>query len=247
MKKMLAFTLLGILLCALGVTLLSPVVAADDGDGPPASAVDLMRAAHEGRAMWARFPGFRAKVSATTDTAAVSGALEVNAEGELKLTFDQGSKIEWAERTLGSVVSHRRATNEFEGAVEFADQNISHPLGRLIKSTTASEKSLWRVKEDVLTEVHRFSPTSHFVISVSEVWRNPEGKHLPRSFTVTTWDESSKNLKSTRQVYNEWKRVGGYDLPIKLLAINCAADGVRKVEQIELSAHELLSSRSASR
>lgn len=209
-----------------------------DDDGRPAAT--MMKAAHEGRAMWERFPGFKAKVRLITDAESVQGTVEVDAEGQLKLSLENGAKAEWADRTLGSVVSHRRATSDFESAVEFADQNTSHPLGRLIKSTAASDKSLWRVKDDVLTEIHRFGATSHFVISVAEVWRNSEGKHLPRSFTVTTWDDSPMKLKSTRQVYNEWKRMGAFDLPTKLLAINCSADGSRKVEQIELSAHELL-------
>jgi hypothetical protein len=211
-----------------------------DGDGRLLSAVEMMRAAHEGRAMWESFPGFKARVRLASEGKSIEGDVTVDGKGEMSLTLPDGAKADWAERTLRSVVGHRHATDHFESAVTFADEDASHPLGRLIKSTDASEKSLWRVKDDVLTEVHRYSATSHFVISVTEVWRNKEGKHLPRTFSVTTWDYASKTLKSTRQVYNEWTRIGSYDLPTKLLAVNCTADGNRIVEQIELTEIELL-------
>src|SRR5689334_17286266 len=110
-------------LCSLASSVALNVAKAEDKAIQAASAVDLMKSAHEGRAMWDRFPGFKAKVKATTDTETVSGTLEVDADGTMKLTMDGGAKVEWAERTLGSVLSHRRATSEFESAVEFADEN----------------------------------------------------------------------------------------------------------------------------
>jgi hypothetical protein len=140
-----------------------------------------------------------------------------------------------------------------DGAIEtvaFADDQENHPLGRLLKSTGENDKSLWRVQGDVMTEVHRHHDKTRFIISVTDVVRNVEGKHLPKNFNVTTWDVASGQIKSSRQVYNEWKRVGRIDLPAKLLAAISKDDGSRRVEQIELSNHELLSvpvDKSASR
>jgi len=98
-----------------------------------------------------------------------------------------------------------------------------------------------RLQGNVLTEVHRFNGKTRFVMSVTDVLRNAEGKHLPKNFSVTTWDAASGQIKTSRQVYNEWSRVGHLDLPAKLLAAINKDDGSRRVEQVELFEHELLS------
>lgn len=98
-----------------------------------------------------------------------------------------------------------------------------------------------RLQGNVLTEVHRFNGKTRFVISVADVVRNAERKHLPKNFSVTTWDAASGQIKTSRQVYNEWSRVGHLDLPAKLLAAINKDDGSRRVEQVELFEHELLS------
>lgn len=210
------------------------------------TAAELMRRAHFGRAMWSDFPGFRADVVLTVDGETQKGTFQLDAKGEAKLVLEGNAKAEWAERTLRSVVGHRFATDHYESDVEFADDEVNHPLGRLIKSTNPDEKSLWRVKGDVLTEVHRFGPESHFVITVGSVHRNAEGAHLPQNFTVVTWKNGTGELITSRQVYNEWTRVGEYDLPVRLVAINNKPGGERRVEQIQLSGLQLLPVAAAS-
>ncbi len=58
-----------------------------------------------------------------------------------------------------------------------------------------------------------------FTISVIEVYRNLEGKYLPRTYTVSFWDAKTGNLKSTSTVLDEWKRVSKWGLPSRLLSI----------------------------
>lgn len=204
-----------------------------------ATAAEQMRKEHEGRVQWTAFPGFSAEIVTTQDAKSARGTLTVDAAGKLTLKMDQTEGLEWVQRTLGSVVSHRLSDSGAITNVQYADENTTHPLGRLIKSLDATDHSLWRVKGDVLTEVHRIHDKTRMIISVSEVSRNAEGKHLPRSFTVTTWNSETGAIQSTRQVFNEWLRVGSYDLPARMLAANSKADGTRVVEEIVLANHKL--------
>lgn len=208
-------------------------------DAAEPTAAEQMRKEHDARVVWTVFPGFLADVVLTQDGKSAHGTLTVDAEGNLTLKTDQSEGLEWAQRTLGSVVSHRLSDSGAITNVEYADDTTTHPLGRLIKSTDANDRSLWRVKGDVLTEVHRINDKTRMIISVSEVTRNAEGKHLPKNFTVTTWNTETGAIQSTRQVFNEWLRVGSFDLPARMLAANSKADGTRVVEEIVLANHKL--------
>lgn len=218
---------------------LSQVVAAEPA--PQAlTAPELMRAAHEGRATWQAFPGFKAKVSAATNEHAVEGQLTVSADGKSQLDLPSREGFEWISRTLDSLIGHRLADSEAVENVEFADEQIHHPLGRLIRSSDGTDKSLWRVRGDVLVEVQRFNEKTHFVISVADVLRTPDGKHLPQDFTVTTWDNASGQLASSRQVHTEWKTVDGVAVPSVWWAAINTPDGKRTVQRLELTEQQLL-------
>ncbi|WP_397571811.1 DUF3386 family protein [Schlesneria sp. T3-172] len=227
-------------LVALAVFLTS-LTHGGDGTQPAPTAVSLMEEAHNGRVVWKDFPGFRAKIRAAADGKAVEGTVTVSSKGTISLELPSGEGFAWVETSLKSLVGHRLSDDGAITTVAFADDVTSHPLGRLLKSTDESDKSLWRVQGDLLTEVHRFNGKTRFVISVADVARNAEGKHLPKNFSVTTWDSVTGQIKTSRQVYNEWARVGHLDLPAKLLAATSKDDGSRRVEQLELSGHELLS------
>ncbi len=226
--------LVGMAAVVLGFVAMSTCLAAAEPTAP-----QLMRREHEGRAVWTAFPGFACDIVAVQDNRASRGRLMVTAKGELKLDLDSSGGAEWIERTLRSVVNHRAASSDPMTNVEFADSHAAHPLGRLIRSTDAVAHSLWRVKGDVLTEVHRITEKTHMVISVTEVTRNAEGKHLPHSYNVTTCNKATGAIESNRQVLNEWQRVGDYDLPTRLLAASSKGDGSRVVEEIVLSNHRL--------
>lgn len=214
----------------------------EEAKAPQKTAVQLMADAHEGRAVWKAFPGFVADVQAQGQGVDLKGRLEVSADGKIVLSLPEAEKSPWIARTLNSVIGHRLSDDGPAATdVEFADEDLANPLGRLIRSKEAGDKSLYRVQGDLLTEVHRSSEKAKFVISVSEVQRNSEGKHLPRTYAVVTWNAAGDKLENARQVLNEWTRVGSFDLPTKLLGVNSKADGTRTVEQLTLSNHRLLS------
>lgn len=203
------------------------------------TAARLMQRAHDGRVVWLAFPGFSANITAATGDKQTAGTITVTKDGTLELKLDQPEGMQWVERTLSSVVNHRLAGDDATTNVEFADEQENHPLGRLIKSKDAAEHSLWRVKDDVLTEVHRINDKTRMIISVGEVSRNAEKKHLPKSYVVTTFDAATGAIQQSRQLTNEWAAIGGYDLPARLTAVVNKADGSRTVEEIVLTNHKL--------
>src|SRR5688500_14429970 len=185
----------------LGSLLLVPSLAAEE------TADEYMARAHAGRAVWKNFPGFTADITAATAGRATKGTLKVGADGDVSIELADNEGMEWVTRTLESIVSHRLADDGAITNLEFADDDRHHPLCRLLKSQSATDKNLWRVKGDVLTEVQRFLPKTRFIISVTDVSRTKEGKHLPRSYNVTTWNLETGAIESARQVFNEWTRI----------------------------------------
>jgi len=206
---------------------------------PEPTAQRLMQQAHDGRAVWLAFPGFTAEVAAISGGQSAKGTLRVTADGAIELKLEPASGSEWVERTLSSVISHRLPGGAAETNVEFADSEAEHPLGRLIRSNEPAEKSLWRVKGDVLTEVHRLSDKSRMIISIGEVTWTAAGTHLPRSYSVTTFDAQSGAIQQNRQIVNEWTAVDGYDLPTRLVAMVSKSHGTRQVEEIVLTGHKV--------
>ncbi len=208
---------------------------------PTASA--MMQKAHDGRAVWRDFPGFTAKIRCSHDGAVLEGQLTADRKGDVKVSWAKDDdRFAWVQRTLDSVIGHRVASDDAITNVEFADDQANHPQGRLIRSQDAKEHSLWRVKDDVLTEVHRVGETSRFIISVAEVARTAEGTHLPRSYAVTTWETPSNRIQSVRQIFQEWTHVGRFDLPARHLAITNKSDGSRVTQQIEFLDYRLADS-----
>lgn len=220
---------------------------ANGEDSKARTAAQMMRTQHDARAVWDNFPGFRAKVRCANEGVVVEGEVTVDHTGEIELSLPQDEQFAWVKRSLDSLAGHRLPGGDAESNVEFADEQVNHPQGRLIKSLDPAAHALWRVKGDVLTEVHRISDKTRFIISVSEVTRNPEGKHLPRTFVVTTWDNATNRIESVRQVTNEFTRVGKFDLPIRVLAVTNRSDGTRVTQQIELSSHKLIPGVTAAR
>lgn len=180
------------------------------------SASEAMAAARHGRQVWRGFPGFQARVTAVRDGVRQDFELTVSSNGEMKTSGNLEGDWAWVKSALDSVIGHRFAESEETASDEFAyveGDEAASPQGRLIRSTDPTEKSQWRVRGDVLTEVHRITEKSHLRIGVSEVWRTADGFHLPRSFSVVTWDRESGAIRKVRNVHQSWERMGAFDLP----------------------------------
>ncbi|MFQ5734364.1 MAG: DUF3386 family protein [Planctomycetaceae bacterium] len=203
------------------------------------TAAQMMARAHKARAEWKGLPGFTADVAVSRDNKRVKGRVSVAAGGKLTLTLDDKAESKWVTSNLRSLISHRRASSGRSYDVEFADKETKHPLGRLIKLNEDLMGSEYRIRGDVITEVHRKMGGIRFTISVTAVARNKEGKYLPRSYSFSTWDVKTGNLKSNTTVLNTWKRVGTFDLPNRLLWVTTRDGGKREVRQIVFRNHRL--------
>ncbi len=206
-------------------------------------ATALMVRSHDARADWKGFPGFTAEVVATQDGESATGTIAVSASGDM--TLELPSSMAWAERKLDSLVSHRFGDTSREYDVSFADAVKNHPLGRLIKiNDDALMGSQYRVQDDVIREVHRNMGDTRFTITVIDVARNKDGQYLPTMYTVSYWDSKTGDLKSTSVVRDDWKRVGKWDLPAKLLSVDSSDEGQRHVREIRLTNLQLLEAAS---
>jgi hypothetical protein len=139
---------------------------------------------------------------------------------------------------LASLVMHRLPGAPIGSGATLVTEAGDHPLGKLIKLEGESMGSVYRVDDNVVTEVNRDMATGRFTISVMDVYWNPEHKYLPSAFNVSYWEQPSGKLKSSQSNLHRWQRVGAFDLPTSLLEVE-AADGGRHVRQIELRNHRL--------
>ena len=202
----------------------------------------IMRRAHLARSGWDEgSPGFAAKISVTIDGDRVDGTVQIGPAGEVELKLPEGPAAKWAYEQLESITMHRTAGVKDKYDVSFADDVTSHPLGRLIKFHGGATHSVYRIKEDVITEVHRTMDKTRFTISVTEVERTPEGKVRPRHFNVSYWDNATGQLLSNNDFSDAWVRLDKFDLPARRLLVRTAKD-VRQVSEMTLSEHRLLKS-----
>lgn len=235
------------LLVAGGLVLMALMFASetqgDEQGSGNATAEELMVRAHAARATWGEdFPGFSADVRLSRNSQRVAGRLTVTADGEVQLDIPESFDAEWAQRQLDSLVQHRQAGSDREYNVSFADDETTHPLGRLIKFNEDRLHSIYRIKGDVITEVHRTMGDQRFTISVLGVTRNAEGKYLPRTYSVSFWEAGSGDLKTSSTVQDTWKRVRRFDLPARILTVTTEDGSERDVKEIRISGHVLLES-----
>lgn len=226
---------------ALFASALAVCFSSDLSAGDP-EAERIMRLAHEARSGWsADFPGFTASAAVTRDADRVEGRLKIQGTS-VELDLPAGELTDWAKGQLESIVMHRSAGVAESYDVSFADDVTRHPLGRLIRFHGGSTHSLYRIRDDVITEVHRIFEErgTKFTITVTDVQRNPEGQVLPRHFNVAYWNTKDAALTRNEDFHDDWVRVGRFDLPARRLLVRSTPDK-REVIELSLGGHQLLS------
>jgi uncharacterized GH25 family protein len=190
------------------------------------SAAKALERARAGRAVWQKFPGFTADLTVYGESGDVSGKMAIDGEGNVSLDMPKSPLADWVQQQLDTLVQHRMPDGEVsEGDVKYADGDRSHPLGRKLDLGDGDTQSVYRIKDDVITEVNRSAGPMRFTISVLETIRNAENKYLPRSFTMSFFDAQSGQLKSSLGYWNEWQRIGAFDLPQTILENNAKNGG----------------------
>jgi Protein of unknown function (DUF3386) len=201
--------------------------------------------ARAGRALWTDFPGFSADVTVLSDEGTLDAQATIDASGVVTLSGDRSTLHDWVQEQLQSLVQHRMPDGEVsEGSVVFVPEPATHPLGRLIDLGEERMHSRYRLKDDVIREVNRTMGPSRFTISVLAIRRNDDGKYLPEAFTMTFWDVASGQLKRSLAYWNQWRRVGGFDLPEHIIEVSAGSEGA-KTRQLTLRNQRLLDRPSA--
>ncbi len=220
-------------------TLTLDVRSADAAAGEP-TALEALKRARDGRSIWHDFPGFRADLAVTSGGELVKGKATIDANGTVELQMPKSPLADWVEEQLNSLVQHRMPDGEVtQGEVKYADDDLTHPLGRKIDLGDPSLQSAYRLKDDVIMEVNRSMGPLRFTISVLEIVRNAEHKYLPRSFTMNFFDAKTGELKTSLAYLNEWQQVGAFDLPKTIVEVSAEKGGV-STKQIVFSNCKLI-------
>lgn len=204
------------------------------------SAAEALTRARDGRSIWHDFPGFTAGLAVTSGGELVKGKVAIDANGTVELDMPKSPLADWVEEQLNSLVQHRMPDGEVaQGEVKYADNDLTHPLGRKIDLGDPSLQSAYRLKDNVIMEVNRSMGPMRFTISVLEIVRNAENKYLPRSFTMNFFSAKSGELKTSLGYLNEWQRVGAFDLPKTIVEVS-AQQGGAGTKQIVFSNCKLI-------
>jgi hypothetical protein len=199
----------------------------------------VLAAARGHRAVWNDFPGFCANMDVWFDGTHAAGEILVNKSGQVEFKGLEQLGEGFVDRHLSSLVMHRLAGRQFDEKASF-EEDDHHVLGRRLRLADDRMGSVYRIRDDVITEVNRIMGNKRFTISVLDVSRNDEGKYLPRVFTVSYWDTATGKLESSETVFHDWKRVGRFDLPRSLVVVSAGDGGKRQVLKVGFSDHQLL-------
>ncbi|MFO1023446.1 MAG: DUF3386 family protein [Planctomycetales bacterium] len=204
-------------------------------------AVKLFTDALEARAAWKEFPGFTAEVKGVTNDRPFSGTIKLDPKGEIATEISDEVAEDWVKEQLTSLVTHRLhkpASEQTPPVLSFADQELDHPLGRLLMFEGGKFASSYRIRDNQIWSVNRFSADTSTTIQVLDNTKNPDGKFLPHSYTVRTWDKAGA-LQSSENVVQSWTRLEKWDLPQEFLVTNGGKEGVI-VHRLQFSKHKLL-------
>jgi hypothetical protein len=210
------------------------------GSDAERTATQLLSDARRNRAVWEDFPGFRGKLHVALDGERRNASILVTPDGDVELEGLDGFGSGFVDRHLKSLVMHRMPGPQFEDHGASFEADDRHVLGRKVRLAEEVMGSVYRIDNDVVTEVNRKMGKQNFTISVMDVEYNAEHQYLPHIFTVSFWDENDGNLKTVESVYHQWTRVDKFDLPAKMVVIATGDNAKREVLKIEFSDLQLL-------
>lgn len=217
--------------------------------GADAEAVELFEEALASRAAWHDFPGFTAEIAGDVEGRPFSGEVEVAADGSVELSIDDEGLAPWVEEQLASITMHRAASqapsaDRPKPVLRFADEQVDHPLGRLLAFDGGHFATSYRVRDKQLTTVNRVLAGENMTITVLDNHQNAEGKFLPHVYTVQYWDEPTGKPLRSETVQDQWTRLDAWDVPREHIVTTASAAGY-SVRSFRLSNHALAKSAGA--
>jgi hypothetical protein len=192
----------------------------------------LLRRAHEAGY---RFPQGFAGFSASVRTGAGdSGRLVVRGRTEIELTFagEPSDDASWARDEVASIVSHRWPSGYEEGDGRWAKRAD----GEMVTILDDPFDSAYKLRDNVISEVHRTVGVARFVIAVSERLRTADGRQLPTHFTVFYWDTGAGRLTRADHFTDTYTVVRDVYLPQQRRVVS-ATDGGIVTRVLELADH----------
>jgi hypothetical protein len=182
------------------------------------AAWNMLKSAREtSQTIPANFAGVTADVVLNNNGKTVKGSINYEAGKSVDLKIeglDDEAKAWLSDQTM-SIIAHRRGGDFSKGdgrhPITFAE-NDNSPAGRRI-AVNDPMKSHYRVRDNQVVEVDRTMGADHFIITVLDTTRTPDGKNLPRNFTVTYFDASSGAVNRAETFTDEYKLIDGVWFP----------------------------------
>jgi hypothetical protein len=177
----------------------------------------MLRDARNSRYCVSNFSGLTAEFVLNDNGKTAKGSIdyEVGKSVDLKIEGVDEEVKGWLAEMVLNIIQHIRGGDFSKGdgryPITFAGDDNS-PAGRRI-AVSNQMKSYYRVRDNQVVEVERTMGADHFIIDVLEMTRMPEGKELPRHFTVTYFDKSGA-LSRTDTFTDEYKQVEGRWFPV---------------------------------
>jgi hypothetical protein len=206
----------------------------------------LLRRAHEAAyRLPVGFAGFSATVTASStasntekvdNSTSGSARLVVRGRTDLELTVDgpPDEILDWARGELASIVGHRWATSYEEGDGRWAKRAD----GDTVTMLDDPFDSAYRLRDNVISEVHRTVGGARFVISVSGRQHTSDGRYLPAHFTVFHWSGDPARVTRADQFTDAFVEVDGVYLPAARRVVSATDDGLT-TRVLELRDHRI--------
>jgi hypothetical protein len=186
----------------------------------------------------ADFPGFAATLSMAGAGWRALGSLRANGPERVEVTVDAPeAERAWAARELTSMVAHRwhQPYEACDGRLPKAtDDEVDHPLGRLVRLDGDPYSSSYRVLDGHVSVVERHMGPMRFCIVVHERAPAPERRSVPSTFTVTYWNAATGALSRTDAYRDVYTEVEGVLLPASRRVVTASDDGL-VARQLRLS------------
>lgn len=182
------------------------------------AAWNMLKSAREtSQTLPANFAGVTADVVLNDNGKIAKGSInyEAGKSVELKIEGLDDEVKGWLNDQTMSIIAHRRGGDFSKGdgrhPITFAEDDSS-PAGRRI-AVNDPMKSHYRIRNNQVVEVDRTMGADHFIITVLETTRTPDGKNLPRHFTVTYFDAKSGAVKRSETFTDDYKLIDGVWFP----------------------------------
>lgn len=174
--------------------------------------------------------------------ASIAGQITVESKGQSKsvpfiYSFTTGLDIpgngelpdEDAIHQIESIFTHRRgrafALGDGQKPTIFTGDTNTNGIQIALQDSTNGS---YRVKDNVITEVRRSTPTGYFIISILETLKTQYNTTLSQLFTVSYYDKTGK-IKIVQTFQDSYTNVEGYYLPHQRTITNTTPNGVEKV------------------